>query len=136
MSWRVANSLETLRKQINAKWPNRSKASDGSIGDTKHSARKSDHNPNSAGVVCARDFTHDPKNGPDARKLAEALIASRDHRIKYIISNAQICSGPGAAHPAWVWRPYTGSNAHRKHMHISVREPAALYDARSNWKGI
>jgi hypothetical protein len=85
-------------------------------------------------VVCARDFTNDPAGGPNARKLAESLVASKDERIKYIISNGQICSGPGANHPAWVWRPYSGANAHTKHMHISVRSPAALYDDETPWR--
>jgi hypothetical protein len=133
MSWRVAKSLTQLFAQINAKWPARSVVSDGSIGDAAHSSRTSDHNPNEAGVVCARDFTHDPAHGLDARKLAEALIASRDPRIKYIISNGEICSGIGGTKP-WVWRPYTGANAHRKHMHISVRSPAGLYDDQTPWK--
>lgn len=133
---RVARSLEVLRKQINDKWPKRNKASDGGVGDARHQALKSDHNPNAAGVVTARDFTNDPSvKGPTARKLAERLIASRDHRIKYIISNAQICSGIGGKEP-WIWRAYTGVNAHRKHMHISVREPASLYDDETPWKGV
>lgn len=132
MSWRPAKSLDTLLKQVNANWPKRSKRSDGTIGDAAHSARASDHNPNEHGVVCARDFTHDPSVGLDARKLAEDLIASRDTRIKYIISNGQICSGIGGTKP-WVWRPYSGANAHRQHVHISVRSPASLYDDDRPW---
>lgn len=134
MAWRVAKSLEVLLKQVNKKWPGRSKASDGSVGDTKHSARKSDHNPTAAGIVCARDFTHDPKHGLDARELAEALLASKDPRIKYVISNGEIASGTGANHPAWKWRPYSGVNAHRKHVHISVKADKALYDSTVAWK--
>ena len=133
MEWRVANSLETLLRQVNEKWQDRSKKSDGTIGDRAHAGRTSEHNPNSAGVVCALDITHDPVNGPDARILAAALIASKDERIKYIISNGQICSGPGANHPAWVWRPYSGPNAHRTHVHISVHSPAAYYDDDAPW---
>ncbi|MEO6089551.1 MAG: hypothetical protein ABIQ18_41235, partial [Umezawaea sp.] len=62
MDWRVANSLQTLLAQLNAAAPGRSKVSDGSIGDPNHQAEGSgsDHNPDAAGVVCARDFTHDP----------------------------------------------------------------------------
>ena len=63
MAWRLARSLDTFGMQMDALWPNRSKVSDGTIGDTAHSHRKSDHNPNSAGVVTARDVTHDPASG-------------------------------------------------------------------------
>jgi len=42
MSWRLARSLEPLRNEVNAAAPNRSKASDGTIGDTAHSSRASD----------------------------------------------------------------------------------------------
>jgi hypothetical protein len=34
-----------LRDQIDRRWPNRDKRSDGWIGDSDHAARKSDHNP-------------------------------------------------------------------------------------------
>lgn len=133
MSWRMAKSLEKLREQINAKWPKRDKSSDGGIGDTAHSSRASDHNPNDAGVVCARDFDSDLAVGFDGSDLADKLLASRDKRIKYIISEGRICSGIGGPSP-WVWRPYSGANAHRHHMHISVRSPAAFYDDASDWK--
>lgn len=133
MSWRPAQSLEVLWRQINTLAPNRSKAADGAIGDTAHSNRVSDHNPNSAGVVTARDFTHDPKNGIDARKLAEALVASRDPRIKYIISNREIVAGDAGPSP-WQWRRYTGSNPHTKHVHISVRSAKSFYDDDALWR--
>lgn len=133
MAWRMAKSLEVLRAQVNAKWPNRDKASDGGIGDAAHSSRTSDHNPNDQGVVCARDFDTDIAQGFNGRDLAGKLVASKDPRIKYIISEGQICSGLGANHPAWVWRPYNGVNAHRHHMHISVRSPASFYDDTKPW---
>jgi len=132
MKWREAKSLEQLLKQINAKWPNRSKLSDGTIGDAAHAKTKSDHNPNEFGVVCALDVTNDPTTGPVARQLADMLVASRDVRIKYIISNAQICSGIGGPSP-WTWRSYTGVNAHRHHVHISVRSPDQFYDDITPW---
>lgn len=131
MAWRLAKSLEVLRDQVNEKWPGRDKSSDGTIGDSAHAATKSDHNPNSAGVVTALDITHDPSHGLDARKLAEALVASRDTRIKYIISNAQIISSKVSP---WVWRPYTGSNAHRAHVHISCMGEPGMYDDARPWQ--
>src|SRR3982751_2047098 len=105
MAYRLAKSLETLRSQVNARWPTRSKASDGWIGDTAHATRKSDHNPNAAGVVQAFDVTHDPKSGCDAYKLAETLRTARDPRIKYVISNGRMFS---AKVSPWTWRPYSG----------------------------
>jgi hypothetical protein len=127
MNWRMATSLEVLRKQLNALYPNRSTVSDGGIGNAEHSARTSDHNPNSKGDVCARDFTHDPANGLDCNELASKLVAARDSRIKYLIWNRQICSSTTSA---WKWRLYTGSNAHTKHLHISVHGD---YDNPREW---
>lgn len=135
MAWRIAESLAKLRDQLDDAFPQRSKASDGVIGDTAHSSRASDHNPNRSGVVTAIDITHDPRNGVDAGKLADALRSSRDDRIKYIISNARICSGSGGPQP-WVWRRYTGSNAHRKHVHLSVKPDKHYYDSRLNWDAV
>lgn len=134
MAWRLANSLDQLRKQVNSTWPNRSKASDGTIGDTAHSARASDHNPNSAGVVQALDITHDPAGGCDAGKLAELLRLSKDPRIKYIISNKRIAASyaTNGALP-WAWRPYAGTNPHNKHCHVSVMDDATYYDSIRPW---
>lgn len=130
MNWRVAKSLMQLREQINARWPNRSKDNDGTIGDANHSARTSDHNPNDNGVVCAMDITHDPKSGCDSYALAEVFKASRDKRIKYIISNKKICS---STVDAWTWRPYHGLNPHDHHVHVSVFDQLTLCDDVSPW---
>jgi hypothetical protein len=127
---RIAKSLSMLRDQVDARWPGRDKSSDGWLGDTSHQARKSDHNPNTAGVVQALDVTHDPAHGLNARSLAEMLVASRDPRIKYIISNAQIISSKVSP---WVWRPYSGPNEHRHHVHVSVDDDPALYDDARPW---
>ena len=138
MTWRLAKSLDTLRKQVNETWPERSKKSDGTIGDAKHASRSSDHNPwvksGGLGIVTALDITNDPDGGPVSHDIALALVASKDKRIKYIISNAQICSGSDQERPAWEWRKYTGSNAHRQHVHISVKPIKALYDSTDQWK--
>lgn len=138
MTWRVASSLDQLLSQLNTMFPNRSKDSDGSIGDTRHQAESSsDHNPwvqdGAEGVVTARDFTNDPAHGLSSEDLANALLASRDVRIKYIISNKKIASGTDQGHIAWAWRPYTGSNAHNHHVHVSVKSAKALYDDDQPW---
>lgn len=134
MAWRLAKALETLRSDINAMWPHRSKVSDGTIGDEAHASRSSDHNPwvkdAGVGVVTGMDITHDPVNGLDSEQLAEGLRAARDPRIKYIISNKKICSATD--HP-WQWRPYNGRNPHNHHVHISVKAEKRLYDATAEW---
>jgi hypothetical protein len=133
MAWpnnpRPAKSLATLKKQIDSAAPKRSKVSDGMLGDTAHSSRKSDHNPNSKGVVCALDITNDPGRNCDAASIAGTLRASADKRIGYIIWNKQIWNpvvGPN-------WRAYKGANPHTKHVHISVKQEAALYDNPREW---
>lgn len=136
MAWRLARGLEKLRAQVNAKWPNRSKGSDGSIGDEKHASRGSDHNPwvkdGSTGVVTAIDITHDPKDGFDSYAFADMLLKNRDPRIKYIISNGRI--GAGSEGPsAWAWRKYSGSNKHDHHVHISIKSAKSFYDDASDW---
>jgi lysozyme family protein len=127
---RIAKSLAVLRDQVNARWPNRSKVSDGWIGDPAHAARASDHNPNATGVVTALDITHDPAHGVDAGKIAETLRQHKDPRIKYVISNSRIFSSKVSP---WQWRPYTGANAHTKHVHVSVDADPALYDSAATW---
>jgi hypothetical protein len=108
--------------------PGRDKSNDGTIGDTSSQARKSDHNPNSDGVVTAIDITHDPSHGVDAGAIVEALRASRDPRIKYIIWNRRTFSSE--VNP-WEWRPYTGPNPAENHFHLSVVSDQLLYDDQS-----
>lgn len=129
--WRVANSLDKLLSQINAKWPTRDKSSDGSIGDSAHASRSSDHNPwVDDGVVTARDYTHDPAHGFDSYAFADHLRETKDSRIKYVISNSRIFSSETSP---WVWRKYSGSNPHDHHVHVSVMPEKKLYDSVAEW---
>lgn len=132
MAWRLAGSLVTLRAQINAEWPARSRRSDGTIGDSSHAARASDHNPNAQGVVTAFDCTHDPASGADMHLVAEDLRESRDPRLEYVIFYGRMfASYRTAARAPWTWGPYTGSNPHTSHMHVSV---TGLYDRTDEWQ--
>ena len=139
MSWKLAESLERLRGQVNAAYPSRSKISDGTIGDADHASRSSDHNPHvrdgGGGVVTAMDITHDPESGCDAALIAETIVSSRDNRVKYLIWDRQMISSYSArGYAAWEWRPYTGANPHTKHVHISVSEQKYLYDSVDDWQ--
>lgn len=136
MNWRLAESLKTLRTQVDALWPNRDKTSDGSIGDTAHSQRVSDHNPNSAGVVTAIDIDRELGGQPDGSRsggtvqiLVDKLQASRDPRIKYLIYSGRITKHGDISQ----WQPYHGANAHKHHMHISVSSDSSLYDDAREW---
>ena len=132
--WRVARSLEKYRAQINAARPDRKKGADGAIGDAAHASRSSDHNPwvmdSAMGVVTAMDITHDPAGGVDTYKLAEMLRTKKDRRIKYVISNRRIFSSVSTP---WTWRPYSGSNPHDHHVHVSVQSTKSLYDNTDDW---
>jgi murein L,D-transpeptidase YcbB/YkuD len=129
MSYRLAKSLEKLRSQINAANPTRDKSSDGWIGDTSHKARKSDHNPNAAGVVTAIDVDRDLAPGRDARVIVTALQHSGDRRIKYLIFDRQITVKGDITK----WQPYHGPSPHDHHFHISVSSDPNLYDDASDW---
>jgi hypothetical protein len=137
--WRVVNSLLTLRAQLDAAYPGRSKASDGTIGDANHTT--GDHVPRlypvlgAVPVVCAFDGTHDPARGCDNHAITEAIRLSRDPRVKYVIWDHRMFSSyPSGAYPPYTWRPYTGtSNPHDKHFHVSVLATAAA-DSTTPWQ--
>jgi hypothetical protein len=112
---------QTLREQINASYPERDKTSDGWIGDTRHAARPSDHNPDEQGIVRAFDCDRDlsgkakPDLMPDLADQIRLCAKSGDSRISYIIFTGRIASSK----KNWAWRPYDGINPHNKHCHIS-----------------
>jgi hypothetical protein len=138
--WRPAESLKTLLTQINSLAINRSKDSDGMIGDAEHQSRDSDHNPwvwdaaNKKGIVTALDITHDPANKCNCSVLAKSFETSKDVRIKYVIWNKQIMnSSPIGGNEAWTWREYSGKNPHDKHIHISVKCQQDICDSSLSW---
>lgn len=132
--WRVAVALLVLRSQVDALWPGRRKDSEGTIGDENHMLTDSDHNPwvrdGLMGVVTAMDITHDPANGCDCERIAQALVLARDPRLKYIIWNRRILNSTVAP---WTWRPYKGRSPHTVHIHISVESRKSLYDDKRPW---
>jgi len=122
-------ALDVLMKQVNSLAPKRNKDSDGWLGDAAHRARKSEHNPDADGSVDAVDITHDPKGGCDAWKIAQAIAATKDRRVKTMIHNRQILTTTGKT--AWQWRKYGGSHPHNTHLHIDVKD--AFQDDTAPW---
>lgn len=130
MAWELAPSLTRCREEANRIAPLRSKVSDGTIGDPRHAARVSAHNPGARDRVHALDLTHDPAGGFDVHARVETLRRNQDRRLRLLISNGRIAS----ADKGWTWRPYTGTNPHTKHAHIEILSTvAAETDTRPWW---
>jgi murein L,D-transpeptidase YcbB/YkuD len=145
MTWptnpRPAKSLIVLRDQINDLAPNRDKSSDGMLASSPHHVANpnSDHEAHimdgNVAVVTALDITNDIAHGINSEEIAEALRAAKDARIKYLISNKKIAASyQTGGKPAWAWRPYTGTNPHNHHFHISVLGDKSHYDSTAPWK--
>lgn len=138
MAWRTARALDDYRNAINARFPNRSKASDGTIGDSTHAGQgdDSDHNPwivrDGIGVVRAFDLTHDPAHGVDCYHLSDLLFdcaKAGDRRLRnggYIIFDRFISNADWSG-----WHDYTGSNPHSSHMHVSFSTDR--FDDQGDW---
>jgi hypothetical protein len=113
---------QQLREQFDDTFPDRDRRSDGWIGDTRHSATPSDHNPDAkTGVVRAIDVDRDvsgsakPDLMPDIANQIRLAAKAGDKRIAYVIFEGRIAS----SRMGWRWRKYSGSNPHNHHCHIS-----------------
>lgn len=138
MNYFLAPSLgdNGLRGEVDKRFPNRDKASDGWIGDASHQARPSSHNPcwtcrgAMYGVVTGLDVDISPDGKPNVdlrRRLLKVTIG--DPRVWYVISNGVIYSRTYGFEA----RKYTGSNGHFAHVHISLRmDHTSVFDT-SPW---
>src|SRR5690606_32736872 len=121
----LSPALVRLRLEVNALWPNRAKASDGWIGDTAHSARKSDHNPDysAGGIARAIDVTND---GSNVDKFVSCVI--RDARTRYVITRGRIWTREKGGHT------HAGSHCPCQHVHVwgrSTQSPRYDLQARA-----
>jgi hypothetical protein len=118
---KLCKAGQQLRLQVDDNYPDRDRTSDGWIGDTRHQARPSDHNPDEQGIVRAIDIDRDlsgkakPDLMPDLADQLRLCGKRGDKRISYIIFDGRIASSK----KAWAWRTYDGSNKHNHHCHIS-----------------
>lgn len=124
MKPKLCKAGRQLREQIDDAFPDRDRTSDGWIGDTRHAARPSDHNPDANGWVRAidvdRDLSGKPKPDimPDLADQIRLAGKSGEKRISYVIFDGRIAS----SRLNWRWRKYTGSNKHNHHCHISFTQ--------------
>lgn len=132
MSWKLAPSLGHLLEEVNAKWPKRSKATDGTIGDDAHAARTSQHNPNRDssddvpdGYVTAMDITATDVKIRTA--LLELLIG--DDRVWYVINRGRMWSRTNG----WKANDYDGDNPHTSHIHVSLRQAKTACNSTAKW---
>ena len=116
----AAPAAKAVLRQATALKPKREKASDGLLPSAAHlkASPNSDHN-----TGFAVDLTHDPVFGISGDDVFFEL--QKDQRVKYLIFKGRIWSKEKGN------RPYTGSNPHNKHVHISIKETMG-YDT-SNW---
>lgn len=125
VQWYVDQGLAKLIAQWKAKFPD---AVVYTIGDASHASRDSEHNPEPQGTepgadygeVDAADFMKgNGVTAADLQELRDQLVAHRDARLWYVIWNHKITS---SVTEPWVERPYTGSDPHTGHVHVSVND--------------
>lgn len=130
-SWTKAPSLVALLEEVKDRWPNRSTALDGFIGDAAHfdgikagQRAGGEHIPTDAkgiyrknGVVRALDID---VRGASSQTLLDLLLAdARDNdRIAYVIHKAVIYSRVRGFAPK-------SNSGHQTHIHVSLRNNAS-----------
>lgn len=137
MGWVLTKGLEHLRGQVDEAFPDRSKASDGTVGDLAHQLESaSGHNPDITGraeyrdgdnlnEVRAWDMTSDLRHpGVTAQDVVDHIRALPGVAgvLRYMIYNRKIYE----ADNGWRPRAYSGPSPHTEHIHFSgARSQAA-----------
>ncbi len=124
MGWYLAPSLVQFRNEVNKKWPNRRKGSDGTLGDAAHASRASDHNPNSRQSVNAIDITYP---GVNADTIINAV--KKHPSANYVIFNRKIYTRSNG----WKAEPYSGASPHTEHLHISILQTYKAEQDTTPW---
>jgi hypothetical protein len=132
MAWQLTAGLSNLRRQINARWPNRDKTSDGTIGDAAHAAGISGHNPDdspydnaewdgdpdSISEVRAYDMDDDLReSGTTAQMVVDHIrrLPNISSVIRYMIYNGKMYHVRDGFAPT----AYDGPSPHTEHVHFS-----------------
>lgn len=148
-SWVLVPALESLRAEINTIAPNRSKTSDGTVGDSAHAGRSSDHNPDETGATPDEDS--DSKNevhgldvdkdlnlpGVTMQDVVDTIVGrcrrdnsdpANEARLKYVIFDGYWWEAPD-----WERELYTGSNSHTEHAHFSAEYDSQYSESTAPW---
>lgn len=123
IDWAVCDPVHALGLQVESAWPERH-PSDGTLAGGNHAIwPASDHGKDPNGVVRAIDVGVLLGQGS---QLVSQLVESRDYRLRYIIHNRLMWrSYPKPGIEPWEPAPYTGSNGHINHVHVSMQRDAA-----------
>lgn len=121
--WYLNRFLTSWRDAVNAKYPKRTKRSDGTIGNAAHQAESfSEHNPDKDGSVDAWDMdvnllgSSNDTGSLEELAAIEALKADfeRQPGAQLWIHRGQIANKDIGG---WRRRDYHGANAHMHHVH-------------------
>lgn len=108
----LAPSLRTLLREVDARWPKRSRAVDGWYRRWYPGARPSDHHPDGKGMVHAVDIT----SATILPYSLASLLARMSMPTLYVIWDRRIYS----RHRGFAGIPYTGPHPHTNHIHCSI----------------
>ena len=116
MSWSLAHNLRVRHDAVEAVWPG---TVIGEVGDPAHLAEQSDHNPDARGIVHAIDIM----TYGDEAKAAVVLdwLADAPGDLEYWIHALGGHPTIWSRSHGFIARPYTGSNPHTDHVHVSGR---------------
>lgn len=137
----LASNLRRFRDDyLNIKWPRRSRANDGWIGDASHQSTGSpedggsSHNPNRRGIVDALDIDSTQPKAPAAGIHVPTVIASllMHPSTWYVIHRERIMSRKNGFMPV----RYTGKNKHNKHIHANDLQTATAENSKAAYKFI
>lgn len=144
-TWILVPCLEALRAEVNRLAPGRDKTSDGTIGDTAHQGRTSDHNDDEIGNVPIRDADAEHEvhaldldvnlNEPGltmedvVQHIVGRCRSGAEKRLRYVIYNRRIWE----ASNGWKQRVYTGDSPHTEHAHFSASYETSREADTSSW---
>lgn len=118
----LSRSLDNLFDEIDARWPNRDRRTDGWYTNERESVG---HNRGHRGLVHAIDVDDDG--------IDETWIINNIYKgggvLRYIIWNRGIYH----VRDGWKRRAYTGKSPHTDHMHLEINQTNTAEDYNGHW---